>query len=449
MDIALAMVVGLLLGGAGAWYALRRSDSRPAAELERTRAELGEAREKLARVEADHAARREELEKARGQLDTHFKGIASEVVQSSSQEFLKQARVQFEQHSELADKTLGERERAVRELVKPVREKLDSFDKHVRELETKRSGAYAQVNELIGQTQKQLDQLRSETGGLREALRSPQVRGLWGEQTLRNVLEASGMTEHVDFIEQDTLDTGERRLRPDVTVRIPGGKQIVIDAKTPLDAYLTAHETEDEAQRNQLLDRHADSLIAYARNLSSKDYAAELPSSFDFVVMFVPAETILDAATRVRPTLWQEAWNQHRVLIATPGLLIALIRTIAVGWQQEDIQKNVQEIADTALELYRRLGTYVQHIGRVGKSLDAAVDSYNKGVRSLETRLLPQARRIEDLGGAASAAKIEDLSQIEARVQPYSAPELIGSGAETETGEGASEDSGDGENERS
>ena len=223
----------------------------------------------------------------------------------------------------------------------------------------------------------------------------------------------------------------------------------MIDAKTPLDAYLTAHETEDEIQRKRLLDRHADSLIAYARSLSSKDYAAELPSSFDFVVMFVPAETILDAATRARPTLWQDAWNQHRVLIATPGLLIALIRTIAVGWQQEDIQKNVQEIADTALELYRRLGTYVQHIGRVGKALDSAVDSYNKSVRSLETRLLPQARRIEDLGGAASAAKIEDLAQVEARVQPYSAPELLESGEETEPGDETPGGSGEDENERS
>ena len=182
MEIALAIVVGLVLGGAGAWYAFQRSERRPAAELERARVELGKVREKLAGVEADHAARREELDKARRQLDTHFKGIASEVVQSSSEEFLKQAREQFKQHREIADKSLGERERAVQELVKPVREKLDSFDEHVRDLERKRSGAYAQVNELIGQTQKQLDQLRSETGGLREALRSPQVRGLWGNR---------------------------------------------------------------------------------------------------------------------------------------------------------------------------------------------------------------------------------------------------------------------------
>ena len=424
METALAFVVGLALGGAVAWYASQRGDRRSAAKLEETRGELGEAREKLARVEADHAARREELEKAREQLDTHFKGIASQVVRSSNEEFLKQAREQFERQSETADKSLGARERAVRELVKPVKEKLDTFDEHVRDLERKRSGAYAQVNELIDQTQKQLDRLRTETGGLREALHSSQVRGSWGEQELRNVIEAAGVREPVDFVAQETTATDTGSLRPDLVVNIPGGVRVVVDAKTPFESYFAARNAESDDERKELLQKHASSLLGHAHTLAGKDYDRWVKGSPDFVVMFVGADGILEAAQQAQPSIWEDAWSRHRVLIATPGLLIAFLRTVALAWQREDIQRNAQEIADTARELYSRLKVYAGHVDDLGKGLKRAVDAYNRSVGAFQSRVLVQARRIEDLGAVPDSNRIADSEPVELDVRSLSSPDV-------------------------
>lgn len=399
------------------------------AELEGVRGEREDALRKLAAAEAEHEARTQELAKAREELETQFKGIADDVTKANSEAFLKQAKEQFENQKKLSEADLKQRQQAIDELVKPVKENLAKFEKRVNEIEEKREGAYEGLTTQIGQ-------LREATGGLREALRSPQVRGLWGEQTLRNILEVSGMREHIDFVEQHTVATDDGSVRPDAVVRVPGGVQVVIDAKTPLDSYLEAHSEKDEQRQGELLQSHARSLMGRAKELGDKDYAAAIDGSPDFTVMFVPADPILDAAVDVQPTLWEDAWQKHRVLIATPGLLLAFLRTVALAWQQQDLQENAQEIADGAAALYDSLRVYAGHVDNVGKGLQRAVKAYNDSIGSLEGRVLPRARRFEELGPVSGVKRIEGVSPVEAYPRAVAAAELVEAEAVLELTEG-------------
>ena len=387
-------------------------------ELEGLRGEREAARRELAQVKADHEARKEELDKAREQLETQFKGIADDVTKANSEAFLKQAKEQFENQQKLSDADLEKRQQAIDELVKPVRENLAKFEKQVVEMEKDRKGAYDVLRNQVGQ-------LRDTAQGLSEALRSPQIRGQWGEQQLRNILELSGLSERIDFIEQDTIALAEGRGRPDAVVHIPGGLEVVIDAKTPLSSYLDAHHSDDEQRQVELLNSHANSLMGHAKALGDRDYAAAVDGSPDFVVMFVPADPILDAAMDVQPTLWEDAWQKHRVLIATPGLLLAFLRTVAVAWQQQDLQENAQKIADGAADLYDSLRVYAGHVDGVGKGLSRAVDAYNRSIGSLEGRVLPRARKFEDWGVVSGSKQIESATSVEAIARPVAAPELV------------------------
>ena len=402
------------------------------AERDQARARLGIAEEslanttaELAEVKADHEARREEIAKQRESLDTQFKGIASEVIKSTSEEFRKQAQADFKSQRELSTQDLEARQQAVDNLVKPVGETLERLQKRVGEIEEKREGAYSKVEELVGEAKLQLGQLRDTGEGLRRALSSPQQRGRWGELTLERVIESANMTEHVDYVRQQQSIGDDGAIRPDAVIRMPRGISVPVDAKTPLDAYLRAHEAEDMDAQRTALAQHAQSLMNHARSLGAKKYAEAIDGqSPNFVVLFVPAETILDAAMRSRPTIWEDAWSQHSVLIASPGLLIALLRTVALSWQQEDIQRNAQEIADTANELHSRLRVYAGHVRDTGRALSRAVTAYNKGVGSFESRVLVQARRIEELGAVAESAQIDDLEPINPKVRELRAPEL-------------------------
>ncbi len=398
---------------------------RDAARSERdeVRDEREAALRELAKVKADHEARTEELAKAREELETQFKGIADDVTKANSEAFLKQAKEQFENQKKLSEADLKQRQQAIDELVKPVKENLAKFEKQVTEMEKDRKGAYDVLRNQVGQ-------LRDTAQGLSEALRSPQMRGQWGEQQLRNILELSGLSERIDFVEQDTIELGESRGRPDAVVHIPGGLEVVIDAKTPLSSYLDAHHADDEQRQGELLNNHANTLLGHAKTLGDRDYAAAVDGSPDFVVMFVPAEPILDAAMDVKPTLWEDAWQKHRVLIATPGLLLAFLRTVAVAWQQQDLQENAQKIADGAADLYDSLRIYAGHVDGVGKGLNRAVDAYNRSIGSLESRVLPRARKFEDWGVVAGSKQIESATSVEAIARPVAAPELVEAEAE-------------------
>ncbi|MCY3805216.1 MAG: DNA recombination protein RmuC [bacterium] len=410
MEIALIVVALVALVAVIALFrAIRQRD-----EAARVR---DEASRELSAVKAADQARMEQIERARQSLDTHFKGMAAEVLSANSEAFLKQAKEQFASQSKLSESDLEKRQQAIDALVKPVRENLEKFERRVNEIEEKRQGAYEGLKTEVGL-------LRDVTGNLGEALRSSQMRGHWGEQQLRNVLELSGMSERIDFFEQLTVGSGDSTGRPDAVVRVPGGAQVVIDAKTPLDSYLEAHNTSDDEQRQQeLLQSHASSLMGHARTLGRRDYDAAISGSPDFVVMFVPADPILDSAMDVKPTLWQEAWDKHQVLIATPGLLLAFLKTVALAWKEQSLQENARQITDASKELYDRLRICLDHVAKMGRGLEQAVNSYNAGIGSLESRVLPQARRLEELD-AATAKKIAAPSPVEGVARQLSAPEL-------------------------
>ncbi len=375
MELTLGLAVGLAAGFAACWYFMARKRG----------AELTGARLRLAAAEADHAARREELEKARAELDTRFRGIAAEVVRENSNEFRQQAQT----------------------LVKPVGESLDKLQQRIGEIEEKRSGAYEGISRLVAETKEQMGALRTETGRLNSALRSPQIRGRWGEQLLENIFELAGMREHVHYRKQATLETDEGQSRPDFIVTVPGGMKIVIDSKTPLESYYRAHETDDERERDELLRRHAQSLANHARDLGRKDYSRAVEGALDMVVLFVPADAILDAAMRARASVWEAAWRDHRVLIATPSVVIALLCTVHAAWQREHVQRNAEAIAREARELYHRLGIYAGHIDGLRRGLQQAVTAYNNSVGSFERRLLVQARKLEDLHAVGNADQFE------------------------------------------
>ncbi|MDE0194389.1 MAG: DNA recombination protein RmuC [bacterium] len=410
MEIALIAVA--LMALAAIVVLVRAFRQRDEATRERDEANL-----QLGNLQVEHEARAREITKAREDLDTYFKGMAADVLRANSQAFLEQAKEQFASQSKLSESDLEKRQQAIDALVKPVRDNLKEFEKRVNEIEEKRQGAYEGLRTEVGL-------LRQVAGNLGEALRSSQMRGHWGEQQLRNVLELSGMSEHIDFFEQLTVTTGDSRGRPDAVVRVPGGAQVVIDAKTPLDSYLEAHNTSDDQQRQQeLLQSHAGSLLGHARTLSGRNYDAAIDGSPDFVVMFVPADPILDSAMDVQPTLWQDAWEKHQVLIATPGLLLAFLKTVALAWREQARQENAQQIAQLGQDLYESLRTYAGHVDSMGKGLERAVKAYNDGIGSLEGRILPRARRFEDLD-AVSGKEIEAPTRVEPVIRPVVAAEL-------------------------
>ena len=370
-----------------------------------------------------HEERVRELTRMGAELEKKFAGLASEALGKNSENFLKLASERFEKHSESAKEDLEKRQTAIETLVKPLGESLSKFEHKVGEIEKARAGAYEAIKEQVKSLAEGQTGLRTETSRLVQALRRPQTRGRWGEYQLRNVLDMAGMTEHVDFVEQSTIEGEEGRLRPDVIIRVPGGKSIIVDAKTPLDAYLSAVEATDEEARERFIGEHARQVRDHVRALSSRDYWKALPETPEFVVMFVPGESFFTAAIESDPALFESAARQ-RVLISTPTTLIALVKTIAYGWQQEKLAENAQVVAAQGRDLYERIKVFGGHMGDLGKSLRQTVDRYNKGVGSLESRVLPAARKFETLGVAPASSSIPPLEPVELDPREAQAEEL-------------------------
>jgi DNA recombination protein RmuC len=325
-----------------------------------------------------YSARVQELENMGAEIERNFAVLASEALGKNSENFLKLMSERFEKHKAAAEKDLEERQKAIELLVKPVSESLTKFEHKLGELETARVGAYFAITEQVKKLAEGQVGLRTETSRLVQALRQPKTRGRWGEYQLRNVLEMAGMTEHVDFIEEQTIEGDGGRLRPDVIVRLPGGKSVVIDAKTPLEAYLAALDTNDEETRERQMVDHARQVRDHVRTLASREYWKALPVTPDFVVMFVPGEAFFASAIESDPNLFEQAVRQ-RVLISTPTTLIALLKAIAYGWQQEKLAENAQTVASEARDLFDRIKVFSGYMRDLGRSLQQAVEQYNKG----------------------------------------------------------------------
>ena len=376
-----------------------------------------------------HEARVAELTRMGAELEKKFAGLASDVLGKNSESFLKLVSERFEKHSASAKDDLEKRRVAIETLVKPLGESLNKFEQKVVDIEKARTGAYEKVTEQVKNLAEGQTGLRSETSRLVQALRRPETRGRWGEYQLRNVLEMAGMTKHVDFVEQPTITGDTGRLRPDVIIRVPGGTSIIVDAKTPLDAYLSAMDAPDEESRERLLADHARQMREHVRALASREYSKALPETPDFVVMFVPGESFFAAAIESDPDLLEKAWRD-KVLISTPTTLIALVKMIAFGWQQEKLAENAQEVAEQGRELYDRIKVFGGHLGDLGKSLRQTVDRYNKGVGSLESRVLPAARKFETLGVTPASSSIPTLEPVELDPREAQAEELVQAPAE-------------------
>ncbi len=387
---------------------------------------LNQAEARLETVEKSHAARLEELRGLNEALQGRFKTLANEVLEGNSKAFLDRVTERFTTHSETARAELEARQKAIDGMVKPLSERLGAFDTILREMEKHRTDAYGAIREQVEQLKLGQSQLSGETRKLVQALRAPKTRGRWGEMQLRQVFELSGMAEHVDFETEISHRTDDGLQRPDAIVRMPGGRSLVIDAKTSLDGYLDALEAETPEIRDTAIKRHARQVADHVRMLSSKKYHDLLTGTPDFVVMFIPGDVFLSAAVESDPALLERAM-EARVVIATPSTLIALLRTIAFGWQQEAIAENAVTIHREAKELYGRLAVFAGNLQKVGTALNRSVESYNKAMGSLEARVLPSARKLEAMQVVQSpSSELQDAPRVEAVPRSLTAAELIG-----------------------
>jgi DNA recombination protein RmuC len=398
----LLFTAGLLLGAVGATLLARPNRARMRDELKSISVDvLQQTSDSLAQRLADQ--RRAEEERVAGETARRDERAAGEMAR----------------REERAAGEMARRAEEIKGVMAPVQEKLGRMESEIARLERERKEAQGRLSEMIRQLHEGVGGLRQETGNLVSALKRPSTRGSWGEIQLRNVIEMAGMVDRCDFVEQSTIHTDDGRLRPDVLVRLPGEKVVVVDSKVPLDAYLAHLEATDDQERELHIARHAKQTREHITKLASKGYQNQFDSTPELVVMFVPSDGIYQAALAEDPSLI-EYGIQQQVLMATPTSLIGLLRAIHYGWRQELIAQSAREIAESARELHRRLGRFAEPLAKVGRQLDSAVGAYNQAVGSFDTRVVPQLRRIEE-AGAASEREVSSPPAIDTTARPLTA----------------------------
>lgn len=443
MGTTVYIIAGLLIGGIISWFfathmmqkklidldgRLRSSEAiqhekeqqlaQKIEEAEKLRKELDEERqtkiESLTRLDDARKSFEEQkqlIEKMKKEMTDTFNALAGAALKSSSEDFLRLASQQLENIIATTKGKLGEHQAAMDGMIKPLQEALKRYEDQFSKMEQERQKAYGSLEEQLRSLSAINENLKKETGNLVTALRKPQVRGRWGEMQLKRVAELSGMSSHCDFTEQPSVDTERGRMRPDMIVHLPMEREIIVDSKVPLEAYLDGLSAQTEEERRTTMERHAQQVRSHMISLSSKEYWNQFEKSPEFVVMFIPGESFLSAALDIDTRLIEDG-IQRRVIVATPTTFIALLRAIAFGWQQERITKSAQEISRLGKELYERMSTIVKHLDEVGSAVRKINEAYNKTVGSLESRILPSLRRFKELG-VGGTSEITSLEQVD------------------------------------
>jgi DNA recombination protein RmuC len=390
--------VVILLAGALGWIIAHLRTQKRVTELAIT-------------LELERKAAQEKL----AGLEQTFIALSNRALQENNAAFLQLAQESLKQFHVQAKGDLELKEKAVENLIKPVRDALEKTEQQIRLMENERKEAYGSLTKHL-ETMVQTQQLlQGETRNLVQALRRPEVRGQWGEMTLKRLAELAGMVEHCDFYEQEHTDTDAGRMRPDMIVRMPDGREIVVDVKTPLDAYLSAVEASDDETRRKHLEHHARKVRERVRELSSKAYWTQFKNAPDFVILFIPGDQFLGAALDMDRSLLEDALKQ-KVILTTPTSFVALLRAVAYGWRQESLTANAEHIRDVGEELYGRLATFSEHLMKLGRSLNGTVADYNKTVGSFEAKLLPGARKFSEMGVGGDKA-LEEPERIDKAVR--------------------------------
>src|SRR5882724_11184768 len=446
----LVFLIGLALGWAAGWFLLKtRASSASAADLATLKERLGGKDSELQKLQlalnsevAEHKHSREEsvqlkaalegerraaqerkdsFKQAAEELSEKFKALSRDALKDNNQSFLDLAHSTLQKFQETAKGDLELKQKAIDELVRPLRESLEKVDGKIGEMEKARAGAYSELREQVKTLATSQAQLQAETGNLVNALRAPHVRGRWGEIQLRRVVELAGMLQYCDFVEQESVATEDSRIRPDLIVRLPGNRTIVVDSKVPFDAFYESISTTDEEVRASKLKDHARLVRTHIGSLSKKSYWESVQPTPEFVLLFLPGETFYSAALEHDPKLIEDGVSE-KVIIATPTTLIALLKAVSYGWRQEQMAANAQEVSNLARTLYDRLRVFTTHFDDIGRNLDRSLEAYNKGVRSLEARVLVTARKFKERG-AISGDEIETAEPIDKSTRALSLDE--------------------------
>lgn len=398
--VCLGIVLGIIIG-----LFIRNSKVR---QLEKRCAEL----DLTLQLEQQNKRQLDDiLAQTREQLANTFNQLSNEALTRNNTNFLRLAEENLKRFQSEAEAGLSSKEKAIEQMLKPINEALQQTSKQIHEIEKDRKEAYGSLTTTIAQMTQSQQQLQQETQNLVQALRRPEVRGQWGEMTLRRLAELSGMVAHCDFYEQTHTATETGSIRPDMIVRLPESREIIVDAKTPLDAYLSAIQAKDDASRKLELKRHAQIIRGRVKELSRKNYWAEYSQSPEFVVLFIPGEQFLSAALEVDPALLEDSMSQN-IILATPTNFIALLRAVSYGWKQQALAENAEVIRELGEALYKRLATFGNHLSKLGSSLGSSVNHFNSAVGSLERQVLPGARKFTEMG-ISSKNDIPDLPPIE------------------------------------
>ena len=411
-----ALLLAVISGALGVYLYLT-------GKLERLRNEHAQLETELDHERLRALEKQAALEQLNSQLKDTFNAMATEALNSNNEQFLRLAKESLGQFHIKAEGELEKREKAVENLVKPIRDALEKTEKQVERMESGRQQAHGALTKHLETMAESHRLLQSETRNLVQALRRPEVRGQWGELTLKRLAELAGMVEHCDFQEQASVQTDNGQQRPDMVVRMPDKREIIVDAKTPLDAYLSAVESVKDDERKTRLEQHARNVRARIRELSSKSYWQQFRHSPDFVVLFIPGDQFLSDALDVDHTLIEDALSQN-VILATPTSFVALLRAIAYGWRQEVLAENAEVIREVGQDLYGRLATFAEHLSRLGRSLDSSVSAYNKAISSYDSRILPGAKKFTELGVTARKQPPR-LEPVERSARHVEAPEAI------------------------